>query len=608
MLTTSLLPGTTRVIVTDTEIDDDTPQNFIVSVKNASDWEEIHNYIINENEIDNIPNRKIDCTSNMPNSELRSVYNMSVKEAKILETHPKVSWIKQSSLFNPIVLEQRKLDEEQFPHLFTDRFRTNIKNRRDASNTNPGSTLDFTQWGLYRHQSKYNNFGSSTLVSDDCRYSLTGKNVDVVIMDSGCRWDHPEFLKPGVSSFVNKNSTRVRDILLHGAEEYSINWASEGLVAPGSGTLANYTEARVLGSSIPEYHGSHVAGTAAGNQFGAAFEANIWSIACIDRSDVGFSDPNDGWDYIKIWHQNKPINPETGRKNPTIVNGSWGLSQFVSYLNAYNVTVRGTNYTKDTVIAAAGNCPPIYFMQQQAIYHRFTAVETTGQSECEEFANTCPDVTVVVAAGNSKGKLDLPGGLDYSNEFTSGSVVFSGYENYPHRPGTPAATRSGAPDAFIKVGAIDTDRQSGSQEKCASFSERGPAIDVWAAGDIIMSPYAGSGSFADPRDNNFYLIQISGTSMASPNVCGVIATYLESNPSATRADTRKWLLEEGSVVLPATEYYDPYQSNSFSDQNYWGNSHSLKSAPRRILYNPYGNNRRPTISGVILDGVSFQQA
>ena len=93
------------------------------------------------------------------------------------------------------------------------------------------------------------------------------------------------FLKPGVTSFTDKNDTRVRDILIHGAEEYSINWASEGLVAPGSGSLANYTEANVLSSSSfgGSWHGSHVAGTAAGNQFGAAFEANIWTIACVDR-------------------------------------------------------------------------------------------------------------------------------------------------------------------------------------------------------------------------------------------------------------------------------------------------------------------------------------
>ena len=92
MFTTSINDAG-RVIVTMPEITEDTAQNFTVSVKNENDWEEIHNYIINENEIDGIPNRKIDCTSEMKCSSKRGVYNMSVKEANVLRNHPKVDWV-----------------------------------------------------------------------------------------------------------------------------------------------------------------------------------------------------------------------------------------------------------------------------------------------------------------------------------------------------------------------------------------------------------------------------------------------------------------------------------------------------------------------------------
>ena len=122
MITTSLNDAG-RVIVTDDAITDETPQNFVVCVKNESDWEEIHNYIINVNEIDGIPNRKINCTSEMKCSPMRSVYEMSINEANFLNGHPKVAWVRQSSLYNPIVLEQRKCDEEYDKHIFTDRFR-----------------------------------------------------------------------------------------------------------------------------------------------------------------------------------------------------------------------------------------------------------------------------------------------------------------------------------------------------------------------------------------------------------------------------------------------------------------------------------------------------
>ena len=604
MFTTSL-NSNGRVIVIDDEITDDTPQNFTVSVKNEIDWEEIHNYIINENEIDGIPNRKIDCTSEMKCSLKRGVYNMSVKEANVLRNHPKVDWVEMSSLYNPIVLEQRKYDEEFDKHNFIDRYKdSTIRNLRpNSSVSDSSSTLDYTQWGLHRHQSKTNNYGANTTLAADSQYSLTGLNVDIVIMDSGVRWDHPEFLVPGTSSFSTKDDTRVRDILIHGASEYGINWSSEGLVAPGTGSLANYNEARALGSSIGiyDYHGSHVAGTAAGIMFGAAFEANIWSIACIDRSDVGFSEPADGFDYIKVWHKNKPVNPLTGRKNPTVVNCSWGFRQFFNSNSTYNVSFRGSSYSKTQVDASATAVPAVYYLSYGfSTYRQFTSVKTTSQSEADEVANDagCKNMTFVCAAGNANGKQEYLNSTDYNNEVTSGTFWYSsGYDNYYNRPGTPAITKLGQADAWIKVGSIDSQRQSGSQARCSSFSNRGPAIDVWAAGSKILSPYAGLFAYDDPRDSNFKLEMISGTSMASPNVTGVIATYLESNPDADQAAVRKWLYEEGSTTVSSSDYYDAYQSNGATDFNYWGQTYSLKSSPRRILFNPYANNRKSIISG-----------
>ena len=56
-----------------------------------------------------------------------------------------------------------------------------------------------------------------------------------------------------------------------------------------------------------------------------------------------------------------------------------------------------------------------------------------------------------------------------------------------------------------------------------------------------------------------------------------------------------------------SDYYDPYDSNDANDVNYWGNDHSLKSSPRRILHNPYANNIVPKIDGVVLSGVSIKQ-
>jgi len=69
---------------------------YIVVVNLPEDWEVVHNYIINENEIDGIPNRKINCSNTQEFSLRTAIYEMSVAEADILRTHEKVESVELS--------------------------------------------------------------------------------------------------------------------------------------------------------------------------------------------------------------------------------------------------------------------------------------------------------------------------------------------------------------------------------------------------------------------------------------------------------------------------------------------------------------------------------
>ncbi len=590
-----------RVIVI-SDIPDNQPQEFTVAIKNPADWQEMHDYIINENEIDGIPNRRIDCTAEMPFSTKRAVYQISVEEAEVLRHHPKVEWVEESSRYNPTCLEQRKHDEEFDRHVDISRFKTNNITHLRAGG-NPGSTLNFTQWGLHRHGYTSDPFGSETNDTSDIKYQLTGKNVDVVIMDTGIRWDHPEFLKLGVATFVNKNSTRVRDILIHGASEYGIDWESEGLVSPGSSPYTNYTVANVLESTSfnGSWHGSHVGGTAAGNQFGAAFESNIWSIACVDRSDVGWAEPSDGFDYIRVWHKNKPINPETGRRNPTIVNCSWGHRQFVLDNLSSSATFRGTTYTDggDEYFGEAYNS--IYSLDRNGPYFEFTTRRVSGQTTMDELLDDpdCQDVILICSAGNSKAKQDTVGGVDYNNEFLSGIFYYSsGYDAYWCRGGTPAVGHEGKPDAVISVAALSEYYSSG-QETLDDYTNRGPRTDIIAAGGDILSPWSISG-YPDPRNSSFYNQYLQGTSMAAPNVTGVIALYLQSKPDATRVDVRNWLFDHGSTLISLKD-----SESDFTQSDYWGSSTSLRDTSPRVLFNPFANNGRISIDNLNIEGINL---
>ena len=218
--------------------------------------------------------------------------------------------------------------------------------------------------------------------------------------------------------------------------------------------------------------------------------------------------------------------------------------------------------------------------------------------------------------GGGNGKQDIPDGLDYDNVFSNATFLLgegAAFDanrgvsslNY-NRSGTPAITHQGLPDAPIIVGALDADIDTTagfSSERKASFSNNGPAIDVWSAGQAILSPW--SSGFDDPRNNTFHNQYLQGTSMASPNVCGVLALYLQAYPDADRTQVRNWLLTKGTIGV-GTYFRDTYthEANGPSvgagtSVDYWRNGFEPRDAPHRVLYNPFANNLQPNISGDI---------
>jgi subtilisin family serine protease len=74
---------------------------------------------------------------------------------------------------------------------------------------------------------------------------------------------------------------------------------------------------------------------------------------------------------------------------------------------------------------------------------------------------------------------------------------------------------------------------STSSDARSSFSNFGSVVDIFAPGSAILSAWYTS---------NTATATLSGTSMASPHVAGVVARYLQSNPGATPAQARNELV------------------------------------------------------------------
>lgn len=72
----------------------------------------------------------------------------------------------------------------------------------------------------------------------------------------------------------------------------------------------------------------------------------------------------------------------------------------------------------------------------------------------------------------------------------------------------------------------------------AYYSNYGTCCDIFGPGSNITSAWIGSPSATNT---------ISGTSMASPHVCGVAAKFLSANPAATPADITNQILAQAST-------------------------------------------------------------
>lgn len=492
-------------------------REYIVSLNRGTDYDQFWDQIENASEDDGfVPTRRVDIINNRDGSLRSCHYSLSDAEAEQLRNDPRVYSVE-------IPPDQRDdIDME----------RTAIQTGDFTKTTSDSG--DFINWGLRRSIfESLPTFGAS----DDYTYNLDGTGVDVVIQDSGIQADHPDFNNASGVSRVQQ-----------------IDWYAESGLA-GTMPTDHYTDY--------DGHGTHCAGIAAGRTYGWAKNARIYAVKV--NGLQGSSDPNlgipisDCFDVIKLWHRNKPVDPVTGVKRPTIVNMSWGYGSYFSGITGG--VYRGTPWTgtaRDTSKGMVG----AFTLFGYRYVTRVSSVDVDVQELIDEGVHVC------IAAGNSYQKIDVPGGLDYDNYFTNSFGT-----RYYHRGGSPYD------DLALTVGNIDSTIHSGGLEQKASSSENGPGVDIYAPGTNIMSTCSTSSRFATgnyPQNPTYKITNISGTSMASPQVCGVGALVLQANPQATPTQLKNYLTGRSTdSVIYSTGLDDDYTD-----------SRSLKGGNNRYLYNP----------------------
>ena len=481
-------------------------KEYVITCKSYDVLQSLYNDMETEGGTLYIPSRAVE-VSNRREVSRNTHYRLTEQEAELIRHDKRV-------IACELTIEERPNVEPVFyGYTNTNMYGVGVEFTKGYASV---QRMNDRQWGHLHSagttaQRRKGTWGNGTQVQDNVEIFNDGRHVDVIIVDGECAFDSDEW-----RSLSDVNTNRF----------VQYDWFAEH---PNVGVGGSYGYPTMNGTGMHD-HGMHVGGTVAGQYYGWAPEANIYGLNFMGNYSVYYL-----FDWIREFHKKKPINPVTGRKNPTICNNSWGFRDTSDWnINSVSsITYRGVTYNSsnpgpsgwsmygihvDFGIADSGNWPI-----------REAGVDADIEDAIEE------GVVVVAAAGNSNHYCVREGHPDYDNRATISGI---GTNTPMHRGATPGAAKG-----VICVGALNTT----SNFTRATFTNYGDRIDVFAPGVNILSVggdggYAGSAALKGPitrpeYPNNFdNMLTFSGTSMASPQVTGILACAATGRERFTQDD------------------------------------------------------------------------
>ena len=559
-------------------------------------WDDLHKDLCEDHShCDHVPSRSVECADDQLHSPTRGTYLLTDAEAESLKQDPRVKFINIDYKSYPKKYKPPPEELQSVRPELLARYATTVRNYREweVSGTLLGNDTDINRTGyqLYRCQQKLdpwvdNGYADNLVVSTNISQYGTGKNVDVIVGDDGTWFGHPEFQNTSVyrsngttpvprpNGYVGGNVLPgngycdLLDLVLDGPYYIDPDWFDanpgsrlttrwDGTVVPvesvardwwGNGSLrsskfanigtvvvgASYTRNNCNGTNIAQSavgdHGTPCAALTYGRTQGWAYNANKWAFNLYNTYGT---DIEQGFDIVKLFHQHKPINPEFGTKDPTVMSNSWGYrenkdpggaTRYYTHRSTTNVAYTsetGINWLSHMGITGDGGrwksemkTNSLTTALDELIASGVIFVNAAGNSNQKQVNSDHPDFNNYITATN--------GGSLANSSFFEFFVEVTGTTNrrgFPQQGGMYTDETGTRVYPVINIGALDDDYKT-SKEAKVNYSDRGNSIDVYAPADGTLAANRGYGGGSN-RPDTYPLYRVGSGSVTENGISGV---------------------------------------------------------------------------------------
>ena len=377
-------------------------KEYVVTIRDKTDLPQFYLDMEQESNLEFVPSRSVECVDKREISR-NTHYLLSTVEAATLKKDARVL---------AVTLKNNEI-------------KSNLHSEQTATWSRSHSVaVGQKNWGLYRINQPVNDLqwgheGGGGNVSRTVKFDATGRNVDIIIVDDIAYPTHSEYSDRfteydwfgehdlavrGLGSTITNVSRSSNSAVITTGAAHRLSVGSKVTVTCTSNATFNVTNATVTNISsssvggpvnrfayantgtdvtstsgtgtwvgVYEYgsyfgennHATHVTAIVGGATQGWARESNLYNLRHDTKGATpGLYTPSEYiFDYVRQFHATKAINPETGRKNPTLVNCSWGIGKAVANQvsglpgktnNRFSeIYHRGTSITPDSL----GNTP-----------------------------------------------------------------------------------------------------------------------------------------------------------------------------------------------------------------------------------------------------------